>query len=36
MARAVDCDGRQQPLQPVWNAVGYANNGVLPVRVAVG
>ena len=36
MARAVDCDGRQQPLQPVWNALGYANNGVLPVRVAVG
>ena len=36
MARAVDCDGRQQPLKPVWNALGYANNGVLPVRVAVG
>jgi DMSO/TMAO reductase YedYZ molybdopterin-dependent catalytic subunit len=38
MARAVDAQGRQQPMQAEWNALGYGNNGVrehaVTIRVA--
>jgi len=27
--------GGAQPLEPVWNALGYANNGARPVRIRV-
>ena len=33
VARAVDCDGNTQPTSPRWNALGYANNAVRPVRI---
>jgi DMSO/TMAO reductase YedYZ molybdopterin-dependent catalytic subunit len=38
LARATDSNGAQQPLQPVWNALGYANNASVPrqVRVSAG
>ncbi len=38
LARATDSTGAKQPLQPVWNALGYANNGSVQrhVRVAAG
>jgi DMSO/TMAO reductase YedYZ molybdopterin-dependent catalytic subunit len=35
MVRAIDAAGNEQPLQAQWNALGYANNGVRPVRVRV-
>ena len=35
VARATDRDGNTQPLSPRWNALGYANNGVRPVRIRV-
>ena len=36
LARATDSTGAKQPLEPVWNALGYANNASVPriVRVA--
>lgn len=36
MARATDEAGNTQPLEPLWNAHGYGNNGVRPVHVTVG
>jgi len=38
MARAIDADGRSQPLSPAahWNPAGYAFNGVHLVNVIVG
>jgi sulfane dehydrogenase subunit SoxC len=33
--RARDADGKAQPLQPLWNVGGYANNAVQRVRVTV-
>jgi sulfite oxidase len=36
MARATDSSGRVQPLEPVWNELGYANNVVQRVMVNVG
>jgi sulfite oxidase len=35
LARATDSSGAQQPLQPVWNALGYGNNAAVPRRVLV-
>jgi DMSO/TMAO reductase YedYZ molybdopterin-dependent catalytic subunit len=35
MARAVDAQGRQQPMQAEWNALGYGNNGVMEHAVTV-
>jgi DMSO/TMAO reductase YedYZ molybdopterin-dependent catalytic subunit len=35
-ARATDLAGRTQPDQPQWNALGYANNAVHEVSLAVG
>ena len=35
LARATDSNGAQQPLQPVWNALGYANNAAVPRQVRV-
>jgi DMSO/TMAO reductase YedYZ molybdopterin-dependent catalytic subunit len=35
IARAFDCDDNAQPLSPRWNALGYANNAVRPIRVRV-
>jgi len=32
-ARATDAAGNVQPEVPVWNALGYGNNAVRPVRV---
>ena len=34
-AQAHDAAGNTQPLEPRWNALGYANNAVRPVRVRV-
>ncbi|MGH7464642.1 MAG: Ig-like domain-containing protein, partial [Longimicrobiales bacterium] len=34
VARAEDSTGEAQPLEPVWNALGYANNVVHRVRVS--
>jgi sulfane dehydrogenase subunit SoxC len=36
MARATDSSGRVQPLDPVWNELGYANNGVQRVGLRSG
>jgi len=33
--RAIDRDGNTQPLSPRWNALGYANNAVRPIRIRV-
>jgi len=33
--RATDASGREQPLEPVWNVGGYANNAVQRVTVTV-
>jgi DMSO/TMAO reductase YedYZ molybdopterin-dependent catalytic subunit len=35
LARATDSNGALQPLQPVWNALGYANNASVPRQVHV-
>jgi DMSO/TMAO reductase YedYZ molybdopterin-dependent catalytic subunit len=35
MARAADSQGRIQPMQAEWNALGYGNNGVREHAVAV-
>lgn len=35
MSRARDAEGNEQPLEPVWNALGYGYNAVVPVRVRV-
>ena len=35
VARATDSHGARQPLEPVWNALGYANNAAVPRQVAV-
>jgi DMSO/TMAO reductase YedYZ molybdopterin-dependent catalytic subunit len=35
VARASDQDRNTQPLSPRWNALGYANNAVRPVRIRV-
>ena len=35
IARATDRGGNTQPLSPRWNALGYANNAVRPVRIRV-
>jgi DMSO/TMAO reductase YedYZ molybdopterin-dependent catalytic subunit len=34
-ARATDNEGNTQPMSPRWNALGYANNAVRPVRIRV-
>jgi DMSO/TMAO reductase YedYZ molybdopterin-dependent catalytic subunit len=36
LARAVTADGKTQPLDEIRDALGYANNAVRPVRIAVG
>jgi hypothetical protein len=28
MARAIDANGRMQPVNASWNVLGYGNNGV--------
>jgi DMSO/TMAO reductase YedYZ molybdopterin-dependent catalytic subunit len=35
MARATDARGNVQPMEPVWNALGYGNNVVQRVQVTV-
>ncbi len=35
LCRAVDSAGRVQPLEPVWNSLGYANNAAVRVPVTV-
>jgi DMSO/TMAO reductase YedYZ molybdopterin-dependent catalytic subunit len=35
LARATDSSGEQQPLEPVWNALGYGNNAAVPRHVLV-
>ena len=35
MVRAIDAVGNTQPLEPRWNALGYANNAVRPTRIRV-
>jgi DMSO/TMAO reductase YedYZ molybdopterin-dependent catalytic subunit len=35
MVRAVDAAGNTQPVEAQWNALGYANNAVRPVRIRV-
>ena len=35
LIRAVDAVGNTQPLEPRWNALGYANNAVRPTRIRV-
>ena len=35
LSRATDSTGSTQPLEQVWNALGYCNNGVIPRRVVV-
>ena len=35
LARAVTADGKRQPLEEIRGALGYANNAVRPVRIAV-
>jgi DMSO/TMAO reductase YedYZ molybdopterin-dependent catalytic subunit len=35
LARASDSNGAQQPLQPIWNGLGYANNASVPRQVRV-
>jgi len=34
--RATDASGRSQPVEPVWNELGYANNGVQRIRLRPG
>ena len=35
MSRAMDAEGRQQPINAQWNVLGYGNNGVLEHAVSV-
>jgi hypothetical protein len=35
MSRATDAQGRRQPMQAVWNSLGYGNNGVREHAVKV-
>jgi len=35
MARATDSDGRQQPMNALWNVLGYGNNGIREHAVTV-
>jgi DMSO/TMAO reductase YedYZ molybdopterin-dependent catalytic subunit len=35
LARAITSDGKRQPLEEIRGALGYANNAVRPVRIAV-
>lgn len=35
MARAVDADGNQQPMNAAWNVLGYGNNGIAEHAVRV-
>lgn len=35
LSRATDSMGSRQPLEQVWNALGYCNNGAVPRRVVV-
>ncbi len=35
MARATDSEGRKQPMEAVWNVLGYGNNGIQEHRVTV-
>jgi DMSO/TMAO reductase YedYZ molybdopterin-dependent catalytic subunit len=35
LARATDREGNRQPIEPRWNALGYANNAVRPTRIRV-
>ena len=35
LVRATDAGGAEQPLAPVWNRLGYGNNGVQRLRVTV-
>jgi DMSO/TMAO reductase YedYZ molybdopterin-dependent catalytic subunit len=34
-ARATDSSGAKQPLEPAWNALGYANNASVPLPVFI-
>lgn len=36
VARARDVSGDEQPLEPVWNVLGYGNNSAQRIRVCVG
>jgi sulfite oxidase len=35
VARATDSSGNRQPLEPVWNELGYANNAAIAAHVLV-
>jgi DMSO/TMAO reductase YedYZ molybdopterin-dependent catalytic subunit len=35
LARATGSNGEQQPLESVWNALGYGNNAAVPVHVRI-
>jgi DMSO/TMAO reductase YedYZ molybdopterin-dependent catalytic subunit len=35
LARATDSSGAKQPLEPVWNALGYGNNAAVPLHVLI-
>lgn len=35
LSRAVDSNGNQQPVDHLWNKLGYGNNGIRPVQVQV-
>lgn len=35
ISRAIDEEGKEQPLESVWNELGYAVNGVKPVTIEV-
>ena len=35
LARAIDSEGRVQPLEQSWNELGYANNQARPLAVIV-
>jgi DMSO/TMAO reductase YedYZ molybdopterin-dependent catalytic subunit len=35
MARAVDSEGNQQPMEALWNVLGYGNNGVKEHAISI-